>query len=582
MAHRPVEGVFVVFYGKATHKATYGRELIDAVDGGYTKDYIQLPRDGAFREALEQMFPRADTGSKSTSIDYRWPGGSSDGTIEFESSDRPHLAWLKAHGAPAPWKMNATPTSSGPETIPGDPTGTTSKHADDQLDALVNLGIQPYLVAVKLKDEPNTLHVRVYVDNPPPNYAFASTNLLPAQVQGLVEIATTNRNFRWLAVDSHAAVMTPAIASLVERLEENPALLLMGPPGTGKTVLLEQLVDFVENPGRGLLFDPDLNHDAWQEAEEPLKGMTRSVVFHPSYTYSDLVVGLLPHPVGDNAVGIKVSTGPLVNLAHFASVDGRRALLVLDEFNRGNAAAILGDALALIDKDKRGRAFVDLPYGELGIKVPSDFAANGSTDVSARFTLPESLWIVAAMNTSDRSVAPLDAALRRRFSIYEMLPDYDALAQHLGCDDTADLTSEINTWTFGHVGRLSVELLKALNSRITAVLGADFQLGQSHLWHVTGETVQQALISLFAAFDYRVVPTLRLSLQDDDGALAAILRAGTASNPTAGSATASWRKADSELGTFGTDRLEIHTLSDLQFGKALDELLRQTGLKTGG
>lgn len=51
MAHRPVEGVFVVFYGKATHKAVYGRDLVDASDGGYTKDYIQLPRDGAFREA---------------------------------------------------------------------------------------------------------------------------------------------------------------------------------------------------------------------------------------------------------------------------------------------------------------------------------------------------------------------------------------------------------------------------------------------------------------------------------------------------------------------------------------------------
>lgn len=118
--------------------------------------------------------------------------------------------------------MNATPTSIGPETIPGDPTCTTSKQADDQLDALAELGIQPYLVAVKLKDQPNALHVRVYVDNPPPNYAFASTEQLPTQVQGLVEIATATRNFRWLAVDSHAAVMTPAIASLVERLEENP------------------------------------------------------------------------------------------------------------------------------------------------------------------------------------------------------------------------------------------------------------------------------------------------------------------------------------------------------------------------
>jgi 5-methylcytosine-specific restriction protein B len=578
MPHRAVEGVFVVFYGKTSHKAVYGRDLVDAVEGGYTKDYLQLTQDGAFKEALEQMFPRTDPGSKSTQIDYRWPGDSIGGTIEFESADRPHLAWLKSKGAPAAWKMHPAPTSNGPETIVGDPAVTTSAQADQQLDALVASGVQPYLVAVKLKDEANVLHVRVYIDNPPPEYAFASVELLPPQIRKLVATATPGRNFKWLTVDSHAAVMTPAIASMVERLEENPALLLMGPPGTGKTVLLEQLVDFIENPGRGILFDPNINHDAWRETEESPVGKTRSVVFHPSYTYSDLMVGLLPHPVGDNAVGIKVSTGPLVNLAHYASAEGKRALLVLDEFNRGNAAAILGDALVLIDKDKRGRAFVDLPYGDLGINVPDEFAADGSTSVSPHFTLPETLWIVAAMNTSDRSVAPLDAALRRRFSIYEMPPDYEVLAQHLGSDETADLTEDLDAWTLGHVGQLSIELLAALNTRIDAVLGPDFRLGQSHLWHVRGDTVEQVLISLIAEFDYRVVPTLRLSLQDDDGALAAILRAGTASAPASGSIAASWVPASPDLGTYGTDRLHVRPLSNEPLHSGFIELRRQAGL----
>ncbi|MDJ0015606.1 McrB family protein [Rhodococcus erythropolis] len=575
MAYRPVEAVFVVFYGKATHKAVYGRDVEDG--GGYTKDYIQLIQDGAFKEVLEQMFPRTDAGSKATQIDYRWPGGSIDGSVEFESADRPHLAWLKTKGAPPAWKMTPTPTSDGPETIPGNPAATTSAEADQQLEALIASGVQPYLVAVKLKDETNIVHTRVYLDNPTPDLTFADVALLPVPVRQLVEAATPNRTFKWLTVDSHAAVMTPAITSMVERLEENPALLLMGPPGTGKTVLLEQLVDFIENPGRGILFDPDLHHDAWQETEEPPMGKTRSVVLHPSYTYSDLVLGLLPHPTGEG-VGIRVSTGPLINLAHYASANGNRALLVLDEFNRGNAAAILGDTLALIDKDKRGRAFVDLPYGDLGIDVPSEFAVGGSTTVSARFTLPETLWIVAAMNTSDRSVAPLDAALRRRFSIYEMPPDYDALAQHLGSDDTVDLTSTLDTWTLEHVGQLSVVLLKALNVRIDAVLGPDFRLGQSHLWHVAGQTVEKALISLIAAFDYRVVPTLRLSLQDDDGALAAILRAGTASTPVPAATAARWQKADTELGTFGADRLHLHPLSDLPLHTAFIELRRQAGL----
>nr|WP_255499143.1 AAA family ATPase [Leucobacter sp. cx-169] len=363
--------------------------------------------------------------------------------------------------------------------------------------------------------------------------------------------------------------------ALIEHLQDNPNLLLVGPPGTGKTVRLEQLTQFVEHSSGGLSFDPDQAHDAWSEDTDVLLGKASVVVLHPSYTYENLVVGLLPEPV-KGGVAVRATPGPLVNLAKFASKPGNRALLVLDEFNRGNAAAILGDTLALLDKDKRDRAHISLPFSQLGIEVPAEYADGQSSRVPAKFTLPKNLWIVAAMNSSDRSVAPLDAALRRRFSIVEVPPDYEVLAQRLRVVEETELEDDFADWTPEHVSSLAVKLLRAINDRIDAVLGSDFRLGQSNFWSVDGASRDEAISSLASAFDYRLVATLKLALQDDDGALAAILRAGTSQAPASGAAiVAHWKGADPSLGTYASARLHLREVSKRSVEEMHAELFRQ-------
>jgi 5-methylcytosine-specific restriction protein B len=573
MSARSVEAIFAVYFGTAAYKATYGRFS----GSTYTKDYIQLSRSGGFPAALDRLFPLGRVGDTKTAIEYRWPGGSEQGFIERISGDRPHLAWPFS-AAPAPWKLAPSPSAVGPETIAGDPGLADSVAADDQLRTMKAGSTRAYLVAVKLRGEANVLHVRAYLENPSPGAEFANVSQLPGSVRDLVLSVTDNKAFDWALFDSRNALLQSDVAAALESLEENPSLLLIGPPGTGKTVLLDKLVRYVESPATELSFDPEKNHDAWDEtAPSTPPGLSRTVVFHPSYSYDNLVVGLLPAPVKGGGVVVKAAPGPLVNLAHYAASSGNRALLVLDEFNRGNAAAILGDALALLDKDKRGNAFIDLPYADLDIVVPAEFAAK-QAKVAPRFTLPPNLWIVAAMNSSDRSVAPLDAALRRRFTIKEMGPNYEALSEQLGADDQADLTDLVDDWTLPHVGKLAVELLKSLNRRIDAVMGPDFRLGQSNFWNVSGSTPHEALRALAAAFDYRIVQTLRLALQDDDGSLAAVLLAG-ASNAPAGSpdSVAWWKKGDAALGSYAADRIHIRSLSAHidEMDKVAAELRRQ-------
>lgn len=576
MAEQPVEAVWIWYFGKTAQKATYGR-FNEGGDKSYTKDYLQV--SGGCRDLMADLLPPND-GVEQTLLTFKWPSGRAEGFVKH-SVDRHHLTWSTALGVPAPWALTKTPSPDGPGTIPGDPSGTTPEEATKHLNEYEGLGLKAYLVAVKLHGETDVLHIRAYVQDPTPNLEFANTAQLPSAIKAVIEKATPSRACASILLEGGGAALTPDVADVIQKFEDNPNLLFVGPPGTGKTVLLERLTKYIERPGTGILFDPDKNHDAWSEASDSaIPGKTRTVVLHPSYSYDNLVLGLMPEPAEHGGVAIKVATGPLVNLAHYASAGENRAILILDEFNRGNAAAVLGDTLALLDKDKRGTAYVDLPYGDLQVDVPEEFAADGSTTVRSRFTLPPNLWIAAAMNSSDRSVAPLDAALRRRFSIVEMPPDYEALSLQISADADADLFVPWGQWTPAAVSQLTVNLLRSLNDRIDAVLGQDFRLGQSNFWHVSGDSATERLHSLAVAWDRRVAQTLRLALQDNDDLLGAILIAGTSAHAVGNNKTqaAWWKASDPSLGTYGTPRLHFNELAALETGELHTELLRLAGL----
>lgn len=568
----PVEAVWIWYFGPAAQKATYGR-FNDPEDKSYTKDYLQASGDCS---ALLDEFFTMPAGSDNRKITYHWPDGSAPGSIKHPN-DRHHLRWGTADGAPAPWRLTPDPDQAGPATLPGDPSQRRITDANAALAAYEAQGLNAYLVAVKLVGEEDALHIRAYINDPPENLSFASADLLPPTVKKAMARATPNKACSSLRLDSRTVHDDASIAPLIKKLEENPNLLLIGPPGTGKSVMLEQLARYVAGSASGICFDPSKNHDAWDNSGTTIDaGKSATVVFHPSYSYDNLVVGLLPQ-AGRDGVSVTAKTGPLVDLAQFAS-SGGRALLVIDEFNRGNAAAILGDTLALLDKDKRGSSYVDLPTYGLDLHVPAEFAADGDTRVNARFTLPRNLWIVAAMNSSDRSVAPLDAALRRRFSIEEIEPDYNLLGRRLAADDAAELAEPLDVWTSETVAKLAVELLRGINARIDASLGRDFRLGHSNFWHVGGETAEDALRSLASAWDLRVVQTVRLALQDDDDTLAFILKAGRSSNAVTVSPQAVWwKEADPAHEQFARPRLNFNTLSDMSTDALRLELMRLAG-----
>lgn len=179
------------------------------------------------------------------------------------------------------------------------------------------------------------------------------------------------------------------LSSMVDELRRKKAIILQGPPGTGKTYIASALA----------------KHFAGDETR------VQRVQFHPAYSYEDFVRGI--RPAKDQ---FEVVDGPLIEIARRAMADpSQRYVLLIDEFNRGNVARILGEALSLIEADKRSRAYA----------VRLALAGNPLTGEDPySFWLPENLYLICTMNTADRSIALVDHALRRRFAFIDLKPAY--------------------------------------------------------------------------------------------------------------------------------------------------------------
>jgi hypothetical protein len=93
------------------------------------------------------------------------------------------------------------------------------------------------------------------------------------------------------------------------------------------------------------------------------------------------------------------------------------------------------------------------------------------------FFVPDNVYVVATTNTTDRSVAPLDAAIRRRFAFYRIEPDVQGAIEHARGVLPAEQARTVE---------LSASMLQTLNDDVLApCLGPDAMLGPSYLYAIT-------------------------------------------------------------------------------------------------
>ena len=171
------------------------------------------------------------------------------------------------------------------------------------------------------------------------------------------------------------------LQKIIDGLKDKGQAIFQGPPGTGKTYVAKRIAEWCRNRG----------------------GDFEIVQFHPSYSYEDFVEGFRPTLSDTGQAGFKLKDGPLRRIAAKATENPDATfVLVIDEINRGNVAKVLGELYFLLEYRNES---VSLQYS------------------GDRFSLPENLWFIGTMNTTDRSIALVDAALRRRFYFFGFFPD---------------------------------------------------------------------------------------------------------------------------------------------------------------
>jgi len=179
-------------------------------------------------------------------------------------------------------------------------------------------------------------------------------------------------------------------------LRDKKQVILYGPPGTGKTYIAKKFAS-------AIICDPEVE-----------TSRMKMVQFHPSYSYEDFVEGYRPTSGGTGEMAFELQDGPLKRIAWDAALaweihkirepDSPVApyVLIIDEINRANLSKVLGELFYLLE-------YRDQP-------IQLQYSDN-------QFLLPPNLYIIGTMNTADRSIATVDAALRRRFHFYPLFPD---------------------------------------------------------------------------------------------------------------------------------------------------------------
>jgi 5-methylcytosine-specific restriction protein B len=181
---------------------------------------------------------------------------------------------------------------------------------------------------------------------------------------------------------------------IIRLLDHRRFVIIQGPPGTGKTYL-----------ATGILSREYANNG-------------KTIQFHPNSTYETFIGGLAPVESKEQ-FGFRFEPRPgfLMEAATEALKEpSRKYLLHIDEINRADLGKILGEAIFLLESTDKSRT-ITLAY---------DFGP----PFHRQLYLPENLQILGTMNSSDRSIAILDVAVRRRFAFLTLMPQFSVIEKH--------------------------------------------------------------------------------------------------------------------------------------------------------
>lgn len=329
------------------------------------------------------------------------------------------------------------------------------------------------------------------------------------QASDLAEDFPTLSHAAWVAAQEEGEIITPPDQAAPEvKFKAPPGVplnqILYGPPGTGKTYsVIDEALKVLEPSFYSANKDREQRETRKERYDELVtQGKVTFVTFHQSFGYEDFIEGLKPVMKGEQEDVLAYERQDGLFLQAVRAAGGtigdeieqtpQAHVLIIDEINRGNVAKIFGELITLLEEGKRlGKA------EGLTVQLPLS---------KRKFGVPESLYVIGTMNTADRSLTQLDAALRRRFTFKKVWPDPTLLPKDLKIgDETLDLQA----------------FLTALNTRIEQRLSRDQMIGHAYLLGLSptleavAGVLQNKILPLLEEYFFEDWNSIREVLGDD-------------------------------------------------------------------
>ena len=208
----------------------------------------------------------------------------------------------------------------------------------------------------------------------------------------------------------------------------------------------------------------DYKHSVFNTSMESVNKYER-VTFHPNYSYAQFVGTYKPvqDSADENQIKYEYIPGPFMRIYVAAKQNpSQNFLLLIEEINRANVAAVFGDVFQLLDRDENGNSEYPVAASE---DIKKYLAKNGIHEDELK--IPSNMYIWATMNSADQGVFPMDTAFKRRWEF-----------KYIGIDENEDkvkdheipisATKKVN-WN---------DLRKAINNKlITLGINEDKLLG---------------------------------------------------------------------------------------------------------
>ena len=184
-----------------------------------------------------------------------------------------------------------------------------------------------------------------------------------------------------------------------KKLDYNIQNIYFGAPGTGKSYTLEQ--------------------ERKKTLQNETIGGYERVTFHPDYTYSQFVGTYKPVTDRSGTISYQFVPGPFMRVYVEALKNGRSGnpepyILIIEEINRANVAAVFGDVFQLLDRDSFNVSEYPIHATE-DVRTYLAVQLGGNPEDYTEIKIPDNMLIWATMNSADQGVFPMDTAFKRRW-----------------------------------------------------------------------------------------------------------------------------------------------------------------------